>query len=800
MIELERGTSFAGYVIERVLGTGGMGTVYLARHPHLPKGEALKLLRPELCRDPVFAGRFHREADTLAGLSHPNILPVHDRGSENGQLWISMPFVDGRDAAAAVRAHPDGLQPGFAVHVIGQIGSALDYAHRGKLLHRDVKPANILLTAAPDRGEPEWAFLTDFGIATSVDEAGRFTAAGDVVATFQYASPEQIDGKALDHRSDIYSLGCVLYELLTGRPPYPGASLATAIEAHLHAPPPRPTAVRPGLPAAFDEVIATAMAKSPPARYQSCRALAQQAHRALSSAPALPTPVTLQAGSLQDGGPRADLTHARGIERPFRGAGPDTQPRPSRSEELAAGVSLVKSAPRRNSSAVPVPESTPPPTSAPPSAPTTTAAPPPSPSPSRPAPTSPPAPPQGGPMATRSRPNRRRHGLIGGAVAVVVVGLVVVGIAAFGGVIAGMAPGSARPVPAQGTVATWGDGADGQLGSATDLIGSPEPVPVAGLTGAVGLTGGWTNGYALMADGTVQGWGLGDEHQLGAVPDPVVRNAPAPIDGLTGVREVSGGSGTGFALLTDGTVMTWGRGDQGQLGNGTTPSAGADPAPVSGLNGVTAVSGGYTNGYALLTDGTVMAWGQGDHGQLGNGTSANSSLPVPVTGLTRVTAIAGGSGTGYALLDDGTVMAWGQGDQGQLGNGAMSDSTTPVRVVGLTDIASISGGSGNGYALRADGTVVAWGNGDLGLLGDGSTFDSAIPVPVAGLAGVDSISGRSENAYALLRDGSVVAWGKGDKGQLGNGTTSDSAGPVPVAGLAGVTAIAGGSGTGFALR
>jgi serine/threonine-protein kinase len=784
VIELERGTSIAGYVIEQLLGTGGMGTVYLARHPHLPKGEALKLLRPELCRDPVFAGRFHREADTLAGLSHPNILPVHDRGSEDGQLWISMPFVDGRDAAAVVRAHPDGLQPEFAVHVIGQIGSALDYAHRRKLLHRDVKPANILLTAAPDRGEPEWAFLTDFGIATSVDEAGRFTAAGDVVATFQYASPEQIDGKALDHRSDIYSLGCVLYELLTGSPPYPGASLATAIEAHLHAPPPRPTEVRPGLPAAFDEVIATAMAKSPPERYQSCRALTQQAHRALSSAPALPTPVTLQAGSPPDSGPRADLTHARGIERLLGGAGPDTQPRPSRSEEPAAGVSLVKSAPRRHAGAVPVPASTPSPMSAPPPALPTTV-PPPSPPPSRPAPTSPPAPPQGGPTATRSQPHRRRRGLIAAGAAVVVVG-----IAAFGGAIAGMAPGSAQPVPAQGTVATWGDGANGSL----------EPVPVAGLAGAVGLTGGWTNGYALMADGTVQGWGLGDEHQLGAVPDPVVRNAPAPINGLSGVREVSGGSGTGFALLTDGTVMTWGRGDQGQLGNGTTPSAGADPAPVGGLNGVTAVSGGYTNGYALLTDGTVMAWGQGDHGQLGNGTTANSSLPVPVTGLTRVAAIAGGSGTGYALLDDGTVMAWGKGDHGQLGNGATSDSTTPVQVVGLIDIASISGGSGNGYALRADGTVVAWGNGDLGLLGNGSTFDSAIPVPVAGLTGVGSISGRSEDAYALLRDGSVVAWGKGDKGQLGNGTTTDSASPVPVAGLAGVTAIAGGSGTGFALR
>jgi serine/threonine-protein kinase len=347
VIELERGTVFAGYVIDRLLGTGGMGSVYLARHPHLPKREALKLLRPELCRDPVFAGRFDREAETVAGLSHPHILPVHDRGSENGQLWISMPFVDGRDAAAAVQANPGGLPPEFAVHILGHIGSALDYAHRRKLLHRDVKPANILLTAAPEDGDPEWAFLTDFGIAKSVEEVGRLTAAGDVVATFQYASPEQIDGKPLDHRSDIYSLGCVLYELLTGRPPYPGMSVAAAIQAHLQSPPPRPTDVRPGLPAAFDQVIATAMAKSPQERNPSCRALPQHAQPAWASAPGVPTPVTGTddpdpAGS-SPSGPRSDRTRARAAERLAGGTGPDTQRRSTGAPVVA--VSLAKAEP-----------------------------------------------------------------------------------------------------------------------------------------------------------------------------------------------------------------------------------------------------------------------------------------------------------------------------------------------------------------------------------------------------------------------------------------------------------------------
>lgn len=797
MIELEQGTVFAGYVVERLLGTGGMGSVYLARHPHLPKGEALKLLRPELCRDPVFAGRFDREAETVARLAHPHILPVHDRGSENGQLWISMPFVDGRDAALIVEAHPGGLPPEFAVHILGQIGSALDYAHRRKVLHRDVKPANILLTAAPDAGEAEWAFLTDFGIAKSVEEASRLTADGDVIATFQYASPEQIDGKPLDHRSDIYSLGCVLYEMLTGRPPYPGPSLATAIQAHLQAPPPRPTDVRPGLPAAFDDVIATAMAKAPEERYQSCRALTQQAQRALSSAPTVPTPTTHPPGrpliESADSGPKSDLTRARGVERPTGdtgGTGPDTQPRPTPPAEPAWVAALAEPP------APPDPEEAS--SAAPPSAPAPTPAGPPSTAPPTVVPARPVPPTPAGPSdlpddAPRAR--RRRRGLL-----VATAGVVVIGAAAIGAALLLAPDPPPPPRPAAGTVATWGDGTNGQLGSGTALTQSLEPVTVAGLVGATSVTGGYSNGYALMADGTVEGWGVGDQHQLGAMTDPAVRNEPAPISGLSGVAEISGGSGTGFAVLNDGTVMAWGRGDQGQLGNGTAPTTGADPSPVTGVTGAVAVSGGYTNGYALLKDGTVMAWGQGDRGQLGNGTTASSATAVPVSGLAGVGAIAGGSGTGYALLKDGTVMAWGQGDHGQLGNGGTADSTTPSRVVGLTGITAISGGSGNGYALRSDGTVVAWGRGDLGLLGNGSPYDSATPVPVSGLAGVKSISGRSANAYALLNDGTVKAWGEGDKGQLGNGTTERSAIPVTVAGLTGVTAVAGGSGTGFAVR
>jgi serine/threonine protein kinase len=286
-MSLQPGEVFAGYTVERKLGAGGMGSVYLVRHPRLPRHDALKLLRAELCDDAAFVGRFEREADTVAQLDHPNIVAVHDRGSEGGQLWISMRFVDGTTAEDALADYQKGMPADRAVRIVSKVSSALDYAHRHDLLHRDVKPANILLAAGTDVDEGEMVFLSDFGVAKaiggSVDQAASLTSTGSVVATLGYASPEQIQGHRLDHRADIYALGCVLYELLTGSVPYPAGSVAALIYAHLYAPPPRPTVRVPSLERAFDDVVAKAMATDPDDRYFSCRALAVAAQQALSA-------------------------------------------------------------------------------------------------------------------------------------------------------------------------------------------------------------------------------------------------------------------------------------------------------------------------------------------------------------------------------------------------------------------------------------------------------------------------------------------------------------------------------------
>jgi len=283
-MSLRPGDVFAGYTVERELGAGGMGTVFLVRHPRLPRYDALKLLKPDLSTDPTFVKRFEREGQLAAQLDHPNIVPVHDCGVWDGQLWISMRYVDGTNAERALAQTPGGMPPERAVRIVGKIASALDYAHRHLLLHRDVKPANILLCAADDEDEPERVFLSDFGVAKPIGGGPGVTATGDVLGTLDYSAPEQIRGLQPDTRSDIYALGCVLYKLLTGTVPYPGETPAARVYGHLDGPIPRPGDRVPSLPAGLDEVVVTAMAKKPDDRYPTGRAMALAARAVLAPA------------------------------------------------------------------------------------------------------------------------------------------------------------------------------------------------------------------------------------------------------------------------------------------------------------------------------------------------------------------------------------------------------------------------------------------------------------------------------------------------------------------------------------
>lgn len=275
------GSMVAGYRIEGILGTGGMGTVYLAKNPTLPRHDALKVLSTELSQDPGFRERFIKEADVASVLDHPNIVSIYARGeTEEGQLWIAMQYVPGTDAEAALRA--ETMTPWRATHIVSEVAKALDYAHQRNVVHHDVKPANFLLSDDP--GDDEKVLLSDFGVARALDD-GNAAMENSLIATLAYAAPEVIAGGAIDGRADLYSLGCTLFRMLSGRKPFHDAEGPAAIMlAHLHQEPPKLSEFVPWSSPQLDWVVAKALAKDPAQRFQTAREFARAAAEAVREA------------------------------------------------------------------------------------------------------------------------------------------------------------------------------------------------------------------------------------------------------------------------------------------------------------------------------------------------------------------------------------------------------------------------------------------------------------------------------------------------------------------------------------
>lgn len=279
--DLTEGQVFAGYTIIRRLGTGGMGQVYLAQHPRLPRRDALKILPRELTANDEFRQRFNREADLAASLYNEHIVGIHDRGEYNGQLWISMDYVEGTDAAKLLRtSYPSGMPKADVVAIISAVADALDYAHSRGLLHRDVKPANILLT---DASAKRRILLADFGIARELGDISGLTATNMLVGTTAYCAPEQLQGLDVDGRADQYALGCTAFDLLAGSAPFRHSNPAVVITQHLSAPPPNISERRPEL-ADLDGAIAKALAKKPDDRFGTCAEFAAALGSGLNTA------------------------------------------------------------------------------------------------------------------------------------------------------------------------------------------------------------------------------------------------------------------------------------------------------------------------------------------------------------------------------------------------------------------------------------------------------------------------------------------------------------------------------------
>jgi serine/threonine protein kinase len=284
MHELAPGSVIAGYRIERAIGQGGMGHVYLATQLDLGRHVALKLIAPEYADDDRFRERFKQESRLAALIDHPNVIPVYEARDSDGFLFLAMRYVNGPDLRHLVRQERR-LEPRRAVGIVAQVASALDAAHERGLVHRDVKPGNVLVTA----GDPEHAYLTDFGLVKRTEGGVDLTASGQFVGTLDYTAPEQIQAQRSDARTDVYALGGVLYHALTGRVPFERETEAAKIYAHLNDPPPRPSELVDDLPEELDEVVTRAMAKEPADRFPSAgdvgRAMRAAVERRAASQP-----------------------------------------------------------------------------------------------------------------------------------------------------------------------------------------------------------------------------------------------------------------------------------------------------------------------------------------------------------------------------------------------------------------------------------------------------------------------------------------------------------------------------------
>ena len=346
-------------------------------------------------------------------------------------------------------------------------------------------------------------------------------------------------------------------------------------------------------------------------------------------------------------------------------------------------------------------------------------------------------------------------------------------------------------------------------------------MPVEGLVGVKAISAGYTNSLALMKNGTVMAWGYNVDGALGngtfnleATDNvPVQVTVPTSTLGvrtpLTGVKAIAAGSDYSLALMDSGTVMGWGLNQSGSLGTGTLGPdtchalCSLNPVQVHGLSSVKSIATGTADAYALLKNGTVMAWGQNSDGELGNGTAVESDVPVKVSNLSGVKAVSGGYFSALVLLKNGTVMAWGQDGYG-LGGG----SEVPVKVSGLSGVKAVSDGYENGMALLKDGTVMGWGVDSDDVLGsNGDILDTAVPIKVVGLSGVKAIANNGAFALALLKGGTVKAWGSNALGELGTGSDTvpaESAAPLVVSGLSHIRHISAavtiaGDGDGFSV-
>jgi serine/threonine protein kinase/alpha-tubulin suppressor-like RCC1 family protein len=752
----------AEYEIVRELGRGGTAVVYLARARGTDTDVAIKLMHARYAEDAEAVARFAREARFVAQLDHPNVVRVNtvlDLG--DGGIAIVMAYVPGRTLKQLI--FEEGPLPAAAAErVLRDVAGALGAAHALGIVHRDVKPENVFIDVGGR------ALLADFGVARSMSsETQELTMHGVAIGTPTYMAPEQIDGGELDGRGDIYSLGLLGWEMLSGRRPWDGEALYSVLYHQKHVSLPDVRTLRPDVPThlaiaiegatekeresrwqSVDELIAALDGNAPPRRAATVIPVSTETVRIARPLVVPPaddrslTPALLSATSSQPlqsiGWARrsrrvvaagalvalvALILLARGVQAWSDGAAPRDQPSPT------ATAVVIRSA---SAGAVE-------------------------------------------PQGSMTVPS--------------------VSIAADSAVIGRDSPigvSIALPMPAVTPSA-------GQVASSRDVEGRPSTsavpkslsVPsaaaIAPLTGTVAgtrmriVTGG-RHTCLIAADGRGFCWGGNDRGQLG-IGGTARMATPAPIATDQRFTAVAPGLSHSCALDAEGAAWCWGENDRGQLGDRSTTTR-VTPVRVAGDHAFRSIAAGASHSCGLDMAGIVWCWGANGFGQLGDDDVKDRTAPVAADADRYFTSLAAGWNFSCALDGDRRALCWGDGSAGQLGDGRTTGRRTPVAVLGgaPSGFSFISAGSAHSCGVTAAGEGFCWGDNSGGQLGDGSTTNRSTAVRIVGDARFVTVATGAVHSCALTAEGEAFCWGRNTYGQLGDGGTDDHATPVRVAG------------------
>jgi serine/threonine protein kinase/alpha-tubulin suppressor-like RCC1 family protein len=725
------------YELIRELGRGGMAIVYLVRERATGTERAVKVIHTKFLGDQEAVARFDRESRLVARLKHPNIVATHSVQWIDGiGLGLVMDHVQGRTLKQILKDGPP-LSFEQATSTLNDIASALGYAHERGIVHRDIKPENIFIDEITGR-----AVLADFGIARSTQGETQLTMAGVAIGTPTYMAPEQIDGSEIDARSDLYSLGLVGWEMVTGRRPWDGETLYNVIYHQKHDELAAIDALRPDTPPRLVYAIEGLLEKSPATRWQSAAQFQAElasteppVRRTRKEAPApdetiaipVPTPVRRRSLLRRFGAPLAIITVIAAVLLfvwPSPVVGPLVRGRVAAALPTAASVIATQPAPV-------VPDS----------------------------------------IATVS-------GAMGNSADSLGAGGVsgsdtTVRSPDSGAALLSLPPAVTKPVARSGTFA----GGDTALTHGAKTPGRR--------VGAAARTPDGVPAKTAAKSPAASSSASDQSSSRAAVPTvaPVIpQSSPpsaAPVSIALASYTLSAGGAHTCLIAASGAAYCWGANNDGQLGTGTSQTV-AKPTAVSGSAHFASIAAGLTHTCARTSGGMVFCWGDNSHGQLGDGSRDPHSVPARVTFGRPMSLVASGSGFSCGLTSGGDAYCWGSGSRGQIGDGDDSDKLTPTRVSGREGFGALAVGWNHVCGLTDDGAAYCWGSNDAGQLGDGTTSDRSVPTAVRTDLRFTAISAGSGHTCGTTAAGAIYCWGDNKFGQLGDGTRATHLTPVAV--------------------